>query len=277
MKPNADRFLRSIGIIQPKDLLKFSKIKIAIGGLGLGGSIFLNLVRMGFQNFHVADPDIFERTNVNRQRLAKESTLGLRKDDCSVKEAMDINPNVKIKVFPEGVKAHNVDAFLDGIDWVVDVVDLFAMNDKLALNEAARKKKLSVASCATLGFSGSVVVFNPSTPSFAEQTGITNDLPYAENLKRFLQFICPAVPVYMLDQISLAMNRASYIPFITPGGEISAAFAAAEIAKHILKQGHCVLAPQGIFIDSFDLELKIFEAFHGARNFGKLSIEKKAG
>ncbi len=74
-----ERFLRSIGIFTEEQLYKFKSTKIAIGGLGLGGSIFLNLVRMGFENFHIADPDTFERTNINRQRMAKETTIGMRK------------------------------------------------------------------------------------------------------------------------------------------------------------------------------------------------------
>lgn len=260
-----ERVLRSIGIFNETDLIKLKSRKIAVGGLGLGGSIFLNLVRMGFEKFHIADPDIFERTNINRQRLAKETTIGMRKDDCTVAEAKAINPQVLIKCFSEGVKEHNLDQFLDGVDWVVDVVDLFAMEDKLALNNAARERGISVASCATLGFSGSVVVFNSQTPSFEEMTGISMENPYSENLKRFLQFICPKVPTYMTKQLDLAMSRESYIPFVTPGGEISAAFAASEIAKHIVGMGEKVVAPLGIFVDAALLRLEIFEAYHASR------------
>jgi molybdopterin/thiamine biosynthesis adenylyltransferase len=262
-----ERFLRSIGIFTEAQLGQFKNKKIAVGGLGLGGSIFLNLVRMGFEKFHIADPDIFERTNINRQRLAKETTIGRRKDECSIEEAKAINPAVQVTAFPEGVKLHNLEAFLKGVDWVVDVVDLFAMSDKLALNDAAYAKGIPVSSCATLGFTGCVVNFNKKTPSFAELTGISNDLPYAENLKRFLQFICPEVPVYMQEQLGRAMDRSSYIPFVTPGGEISAAFAASEIAKQIVGLGKSVVAPKGIFVDAALLKVEIFEASHKARIF----------
>lgn len=271
-----ERVLRSIGIFTEQDLGKLKSTRVAVGGLGLGGSIFLNLVRLGIEKFHLADPDIFERTNINRQRLAKETTIGKRKDECSLAEAKAINPAVDIKLFGEGVKPSNVDQFLEGVDWVVDVVDLFAMDDKLALNVAARKKGLPVASCATLGFSGSVVVFNKNTPSFADQTGIASHKTYEENLKCFLQFICPEVPKYMVAQLNKAMTRSSYIPFVTPGGEISAAFAAAEIAKHIVGLGRKVVAPEGIFIDSAQLKLEIFQAFHGARELQGFDAVSKA-
>src|SRR6476620_2209450 len=98
-----DRFLRSAGIIDDQHFKKIQNTAIAIGGLGMGGSIFINLVRMGFEKFHIADPDTYERTNINRQRLAKESTVGIRKDEALLKEALDINPNIKVKCFPHGI------------------------------------------------------------------------------------------------------------------------------------------------------------------------------
>lgn len=260
-----ERFLRSIGIFTEEQLYKFKSTKIAVGGLGLGGSIFLNLVRMGFENFHIADPDTFERTNINRQRMAKETTIGMRKDECSLAEAKAINPAVKIKTFPEGVKPGNLDAFLDGVDWVVDVVDLFAMNDKLALNVEAHKRGIPVASCATLGFSGCCVVFNKNTPSFAQLTGISPELPYEENLSRFLRFICPEVPSYMWGQLIHAMDRSGYIPFVTPGGESAAATCASEIAKNIVGLGKPIHAPQGIFVDLAQAKTVVFEASYKAR------------
>lgn len=270
-----ERFLRSIGIFTEDQLFKLKSSRVAIGGLGLGGSIFLNLVRMGFENFHIADPDIFERTNINRQRLAKENTIGLRKDDCSVKEAKEINPKVNIRVFREGVKPDNLDAFLSNIDFVVDVVDLFAMEDKLALNVEAHKRGIPVASCATLGFSGSVVVFNKNTPTFATLTGISNDLPYEENLSRFLRFICPQVPPYMWNQLSKAMDKSGYIPFVTPGGEAAASVAVTEIAKNILGIEKTVLAPKGIFVDLAQVRSEIFTASYMARSLEIPHFNKK--
>jgi molybdopterin/thiamine biosynthesis adenylyltransferase len=261
-----ERFLRCIGVMTEEQLEVIRHTKIAIGGLGLGGSIFLNLVRLGFEKFHIADPDTFERTNINRQRLAKESTIGARKDQCSLQEALDINPDVQVKLFPPGVQNENLNEFLTGVDWAVDVIDLFALPQKLAFNAEARRRNIPVSSCATLGFTGCMVVFNKNTPSFAELTGMHKDAPYPENLKKFFQFICPEIPEYMREQIAKSMDRSSYIPFVVPGGEIAAAFCATEIVKNILKIGDQVHAPRGVFIDSFHLKIEVFEASHHARS-----------
>lgn len=268
-----ERFLRCIGIMDEKNLKEIRSTSIAIGGLGLGGSIFLNLVRMGFEKFHISDPDVYERTNINRQRMAKESTIGVRKDEALLREALDINPQINVRTFPEGLNKTNVKDFLEGIDWVVDVVDVFALNEKLALNEEAARRGLPLVSCGSLGFSGAVVVFDKDTPTFAELTGLEPSLPYEINIKRFVQFICPEIPDYMRAQMDKAMSRSSHIPFVVPGVEIAAACAVTEITKEILNIGEKVRAPLGIFINPVDLKIEIFEASHKKRN---LNIVKKA-
>jgi molybdopterin/thiamine biosynthesis adenylyltransferase len=271
-----ERFMRSMGIIDESHLEKIKETSIAIGGLGLGGSIFMNLVRMGFEKFHIADPDTFERTNINRQRLAKETTIGRRKDECVAEEARAINPDVQIKIFPTGVKPENVDKFLEGIDWVVDVVDVFAMPDKLALHAEARKRKIPVASCATLGFTGTVIIFNEKTPSFAELTGMDPKDHFIPNLEKFLQFICPDIPPYMHDQLMKSVDRSTHLPFITPGGEISAAFCVTEITKNIVGFGQRIYAPKGVFADAFHHKVEIFNADYKARRFNYPKYKKAA-
>jgi len=279
MKPQyKERFLRSIGIVDETQLNKIKHTSIAIAGLGLGGAIFIDLVRMGFENFHIADPDIFERTNINRQRLAKESTIGKRKDQSAYDEAKDINPDVRIKIFSEGVKPGNLSEFLKGIDWVVDVVDLFALPDKLALNEEARRRNIPVASCSTYGFSGTIVIYNSKTPSFASCTGMSLDNPHETNLTNFLQYMGPEVPAYMREQLYKAIDKSTYIPFVVPGGEITAAFATTEIVKNILSIGKITWAPTGIFADSFNSRVDLFEASYKARKLDlpTLHTRKKA-
>ncbi|MCC2678446.1 MAG: hypothetical protein K0R29_1022 [Pseudobdellovibrio sp.] len=260
-----ERFLRSAGIVDEQHFKKIQNTAIAIGGLGLGGSIFLNLVRMGFEKFHIADPDTYERTNINRQRMAKESTVGVRKDEALLKEALDINPNIRVKCFPHGINEKNAPYFLTGIDWVIDVVDVFALTDKLALNREAYKRKIPVASCGSLGFSSAVIIFDQKKESFEELTGLNPEADYQSNIAKFLQFICPQIPFYMMEQMQKAMTQSSHIPFVVPGVEFAAACATTEISKHILNLGNKVTAPEGIYIDPVNLKIEVFKASHTER------------
>jgi molybdopterin/thiamine biosynthesis adenylyltransferase len=224
----------------------------------MGGSQFINLARLGVERFHVADPDIFERTNINRQRGALESTIRVRKDEALIAAALDINPAISVTTFPEGVQAHNVDTFLDGLDWVIDTVDVYALDCKLLLHEGARERDLPVISSATLGHGGVVMVFDSSTPSFAELSGIGSGTDRAEGLARFVEMLMPEVPEYMRAQAERAMAGEGHIPFVVTGVEFAAGIVVVELLNHTLGMGTAPKAPKGIYCDPVALRLEEF-------------------
>ncbi len=260
-----DRYQRQLGIMDEAGLAKLRRSGAAVAGLGMGGSIFINLVRLGIGRFHVADPDTFERSNVNRQREAKETTVGVRKDEALMAEARRINPEVEIVPFPNGVQPDNVERFLEGMDFLVDVVDIWAMPAKLAVNAEARKRGITTASCASLGFGCTVLILKPDGPSFAELSGMDPALEPLVNLDRFGRFISPEIPAYMMEQVKKAMRKEGHIPFIVSGVEAAGALCAAEAARHILGMGGGVTAPKGIYLDPIGTRLVVFEADWRAR------------
>lgn len=253
-----ERFARAFGIMTEAELEQVRATTIGVAGLGMGGSTFINLVRMGFERFHVADPDVYERTNINRQRAARESTVHERKDDSLLAEARDINPAIVVEVFRDGVQPDNVERFLDGLDWVVDVIDVYAMDCKLLLNERAHELAIPVASSASLGYGCVVLVFDSTTPSFGELSGISSELDRGENLDRFVRMMFPELPEYMRVQTELAMAGKGHIPFVVAGVEFAAAIVVVEIVKNVLGIGTRVKAPVGIFCEPLDLRLEQF-------------------
>jgi molybdopterin-synthase adenylyltransferase len=253
-----ERFARAFGIFSHDQIERIRTTRVAVAGLGMGGSTFIDLVRMGFERFHVADPDVYERTNINRQRAARESTLKQRKDDSLIAEACDINPAVEIEAFREGVQPANVERFLDGVEFVVDVVDIFAMECKLILNERAHQLGIPVASAATLGHGAVVLVFDSTTPSFGQLSGISPQLSQQENLARFVRMMFPVLPEYMREQTERAMAGQGHIPFVVNGVEFAAAIVVTEIVKNLLGIGLPVKAPMGILCEPIGLRLEQF-------------------
>ena len=260
-----ERHQRQLGIMDEAGLEKLRRSGAAVAGLGMGGSIFINLVRLGIGRFHVADPDNFERSNANRQREAKETTVGRRKDESLIDEARRINPEVEIRTFPNGVQPDNVQQFLDGMDFLVDVVDIWAMPAKLALNAEANRRGVVTASCASMGYGCSVVMFKPGGPSFVELSGMDPALPPLENLERFGRFISPEIPAYMMEQVKKAMARQGHIPFVVSGVEAAGALCSAEAARHILGMGGGYAAPKGLYLDPIGSRLVVFDANWQAR------------
>src|SRR5687767_2645066 len=100
----ATAFSRNLGWVTPQEQAQLRAKRVAIAGLGgVGGFHLLALTRLGIGAFSLAEPDHFELANFNRQAGAQLSTLSRSKLDVMVQMARDINPELDIRLFPEGV------------------------------------------------------------------------------------------------------------------------------------------------------------------------------
>ncbi|MCB9980533.1 MAG: ThiF family adenylyltransferase, partial [Rhodospirillales bacterium] len=162
-----EAFSRNLGLLTPheQDLLKSKKVAIAGMG-GVGGVHLQTLARMGISNFHIADMDVFELANFNRQAGAMVSTLHLPKADVLKRMAEDINPECKITVFSEGVTDENMEAFLDGVDVYVDGLDFFVLDVRARLFEKCREKGIPAVTVGPIGISSACLIFHPKGMSF---------------------------------------------------------------------------------------------------------------
>ena len=105
------------------DKLK-NKTVMVIGLGGVGGHAFESLVRSGIENIAIIDNDIIEITNLNRQVLAYQNTVGKYKVDVAKALALNINPNINIKTYKLFLDESNIDeVFSNKIDFVIDAVD----------------------------------------------------------------------------------------------------------------------------------------------------------
>ena len=124
----ADAFDRNLGWFTETEQQALRSKTIAIAGMGgVGGVHLLTLVRLGFTKFRIADLDVFEVANFNRQVGALISTLDQPKVEVLARMAKDINPEVEIAEFPAGVTPQNLDEFLRGADLFIDGFDFFVI------------------------------------------------------------------------------------------------------------------------------------------------------
>ena len=116
---------RTRPILTDEGIDALSKPVVAIGGLGgIGGVMFLAMVRLGIKRFRVSENGIFDPPDMNRQVGAYESTMGKPKLDVYVQLAKDINPDIELELVPEGLTAGNLEAFLKGSDVYVGIIDV---------------------------------------------------------------------------------------------------------------------------------------------------------
>ncbi len=135
-----EAFKRNRGLITEEEQEKLRNSRVAIAGMGgVGGVHLVTLARLGIGNFSIADPDIFELANFNRQFGATLSNLGQNKAEAMARVAIDINPKLDLRVFPDAIEQRNVDTFLSGASLFIDGLDFFAIEARrIALSLRSR-------------------------------------------------------------------------------------------------------------------------------------------
>lgn len=146
-----DKFSRLTKIIG-KDSLKIIKTKtiLVIGCGGVGGYVVESLIRSGIEKIIIVDHDIVDKTNLNRQIIALESTIGKKKVDVLENRIKDINNKVKVIKIDKFIDSTNIDElFKNKIDYLVDACD--TISTKLLLIEKAIEKNIKFISCMGTG------------------------------------------------------------------------------------------------------------------------------
>jgi len=245
-------FARNIGWVSRAEQEALRGKRVAIAGLGgVGGSHLLTLARLGIGAFHLSDFDTFDLPNFNRQAGAMMSTLGRPKADVLESMARDINPELRIKVFEEGIDERNVDAFLEGVDLYVDGLDFFAFQARKAVFHACARLKVPATTVAPLGMGAALLNFLPGQMTFEEYfrwDGCSED----EMGLRFFVGLAPArlQQGYLVDPTTIDFKGRKG-PSTAMGCQLCAGVAATEALKILLKRGKVVAAPRGVHFDAY--------------------------
>ncbi len=98
---------------------------ILVCGLGGVGSYCAEaLARSGLCGLVLADCDVVDPTNANRQLIALDSTIGQMKTDVMRERIADIDPQVVVTTFTERISPDNLERLFAGNpDFVVDAID----------------------------------------------------------------------------------------------------------------------------------------------------------
>ena len=104
-------------------LLLRQKRVLVVGCGGLGGHIIDQLCRIGIGSLKVADGDVFEESNLNRQLLSSVQLLGQSKAQAAAEHIARVNPSVQVEAVAEYMTRDNVHALIAGCDAVIDALD----------------------------------------------------------------------------------------------------------------------------------------------------------
>jgi len=247
-----EAFSRNIGWVTTAEQETLRGKRVAIGGMGgVGGIHLLTLARLGIGAFHIADFDVFDLVNFNRQAGAGMSSLGRPKTEVMAQLAKDINPELDIKIFPQGINQGSLSEFFTGVDLYVDGLDFFAFTARQATFAACADLGIPAITVAPLGMGAALLNFLPGGMTF-EQYFQLGDLPEQDKALRFMLGLSPALLQmgYLADpsRVDLAQHRG---PSTIMACQLCAGVAGTEALKILLKRGGVRAAPHGVHFDAY--------------------------
>ena len=138
---------------------------LLVGAGGLGSPAALYLAAAGVGRLGIADEDVVDETNLQRQVLHATSRLGRPKTESARQTLEDLNPDVEVVPYPERLAPDTVDRVLEaGWDVVVDGADNFPT--RYLLNDACVWRGLPLVHGSIYRFEGQVTVFAPGGPCY---------------------------------------------------------------------------------------------------------------
>lgn len=144
-----EEFSRTAMMLGEHSLGTLEGKRVAVFGVGgVGGYVTEALARAGVGSFMLVDADSVSRSNINRQIVALQSTVGLSKVEVMAARIKDINPSAVVdcrKTFYLPENADEID--LSSVDYVIDCIDTVSAKIELA----CRCRDLGIPLIASMG------------------------------------------------------------------------------------------------------------------------------
>lgn len=130
---------------------------LVIGAGGLGSPVLFYLAAAGVGNIGVADFDVVELSNLQRQVIHNEKNLGQKKVESAKEKIQTLNEDVNLEIFDEKINLQNLTQMVKKYDFVLDSTDNFPT--RFIINEVCFKEKKPLIFAAVKGFLGQISVF----------------------------------------------------------------------------------------------------------------------
>lgn len=265
-----EAFARNLGLVSEAEQQRLRDSRVALAGLGgVGGAHLLALARLGIGGFALADFDRFETANLNRQAGAFGSTLGRPKLEVMAEIARDINPDVRLRLFADGIHEGNVDAFLEGAVAAVDGLDFFNMRARRLLFDRARRLGIPALTSGPVGFGATLHVFMPDGMSFDEYFDLSDEMSEAEQVLHFGLGLAPRLLHLRYFRPSLLDLSGRRAPSLGPACLLCAGLVATEIANLVLRRRPVRAAPYFFQFDPLVQAYTIGRLRWGNRGLGQ--------
>lgn len=146
-----NRFSRTELLLGSENMGRLAKARVAVFGVGgVGGYVVEALARSGVGMLDLVDNDTVCISNINRQIIATQKTIGAYKVDAAKERVLEINPAAVVNSYRTFYLPETADLFdFTKYDYVVDAID--TVSGKLQLAEQAARAGTPIISSMGAG------------------------------------------------------------------------------------------------------------------------------
>lgn len=175
----SEEFKRTECLLGEDSLKKLKNSKVLLFGVGgVGGYIAESLIRSGIGAIGLVDNDVISVSNINRQIIALNSTLGKKKTEVMKERLNDINPDCNVYCYNLFFSPETSEINFEEFDYVIDAID--TITSKIEIIKRCKEKNIPVISSMGTG--------NKLLPHLLEITDIskTTTCPLARVMRKEL-------------------------------------------------------------------------------------------
>jgi molybdopterin-synthase adenylyltransferase len=155
-----ERYKRQMLLFGEEGQERLKKAHIFIAGAGgLGSPVSIYLAAAGIGTLTVVDRDVIDRSNLNRQILHCDSSIGRKKTESAAEKLRAINPDITVNVIDTSIDEKNAGNLVGNAMGIVDAMDNYPA--RYLLNEIAVRKKIPLFHGAVRGFYGQATTIIP--------------------------------------------------------------------------------------------------------------------
>lgn len=148
--------LDEIGVEGQQRLLDSHVLVVGVGGLG--SPVAMYLAASGVGRLTLADPDLVDLTNLQRQIAHTTARIGQPKVASAHHTIQALNPDVQVRALTQQLDAAALESLLHDVDVVVDCCDNFATRH--AVNAACVQHRVPLVSGAAIRMDGQLAVYD---------------------------------------------------------------------------------------------------------------------
>ncbi|MEY6432084.1 ThiF family adenylyltransferase [Thioalkalicoccus limnaeus] len=202
---------RNTGYVPPAVQHRIRTTHLLVAGCGIGSTFAETAVRLGFEHLTLADGDVVDSHNLNRQAFAT-ADVGRPKVSALADRLRAINPEVKIREVAANLGAANTQELVAAADLVFDTIDFLDLAAIIGLHDTCRSLHKPAITALAVGWGAGCIYFPPDSDwpfrrvfGIADQAAV-DDVSYAAAFAPLVQRLADRLDPRVVEVVAQALT-----------------------------------------------------------------------